>query len=119
MVIALAKGIIKKITVSKKTGIPRKKLLIKKPMGAFSLPVNFSINRIIRSAAPLSSIDLPIMAAMAIRMPILVQVLPNSVAIFSPILLWDNFTASAAELPFNIKKCSIEMAGVSKATTKA
>jgi hypothetical protein len=71
------------------------------------------------SAAPLSSMDLPIIAAIAIRMPTLEQVLPNSIAIRSPILLCDCCSASAAEMPLDRKNCSTDADGVSSATTNA
>ena len=99
ILIAFANGIIKKITVSTNTGMVKKKLLKMKPIAECFSPVTFNMARIILSAAPLSSIDFPMIAAIAIKIPILAQVFPNSVPIRSPILLCDNFNASAAAVP--------------------
>ena len=118
-VMALARGIIKNMTVSKNTGIPKKKLPKRKANGALSTPVNFNKDRMIRSAAPDSNMHFPMMAAMAINMPILAQVLPNSVAIRSPTLFLENDNAAPASMPLERANCSKIVAGVKRATTKA
>ena len=102
---ALANGIIKNKTVSKNTGIPRKKLLTKKAMGALSIPVNLRIDLMMRSAAPLSNMHLPMMAAIAINIPILAQVFPNSVAMRSPILFFAKDNAAAGVSPLSMANC--------------
>ena len=116
---ALARGIIKNMTVSKNTGIPKKKLPKRKANGALSTPVNFNKDRMIRSAAPDSNMHFPMMAAMAINMPIFAQVFPNSVAIRSPTLFLENDNAALASIPFERANCSKIVAGVKRATTKA
>ena len=116
---ALARGIIKNITVSKNTGIPRKKLPKRNANGALSTPVNFNNDRMMRSAAPDSNIHFPMIAAMAINMPILAQVFPNSVAIRSPTLFLEKDKAALASIPFDRANCSNIEAGVKIATTKA
>ena len=101
----MANGIIKNNTVSKKTGIPKKKLLIRNAIGALSIPVNFRMDRMMRSAAPLSNIHLPMIAAMAINIPILAQVFPNSVAMRSPILFFANDNAAVGDIPLSMANC--------------
>jgi hypothetical protein len=107
------------VDLEKKTGIPKKKLLPKKVMGALLMPVTFKVDRTILSAAPLSNIHFPIIEAMAIRIPICPTVVPNRLATLSPMELLANLLADAGSIPVPKAYCSIEMAGVIQATTRA
>ena len=64
--------------MSKKTGIANTKPLIIKPKEAFFSPVKLTAARTIRSAAPLSSMHLPMIAAIAITIPIAPAAVPNA-----------------------------------------
>jgi hypothetical protein len=99
--------------------MPKKKLPNKNVRGAFEMPVTFNIDRTILSAAPLSSIHFPIIDAMAIRIPICLQVLPNSSAILSPMCLPDICFAASGVDPLLMANCSIAEPGVISDTTKA
>ena len=118
-VIAFANGIIKKITVSKKTGIPKKKLPVKKANGALLIPTTANKDRIMRSAAPEDNIHFPIMAAIAIKIPTLAQVFPNSVVTRSPKLFLAKANAAAGFMPLDNPNCSIADIGVKYPTNKA
>ena len=79
--------------------MPKVKPLPRKAIGARFSPTNLSVERTMRSAPPLSRRHLPMMAAIAIRIPIFPQVAPKPLAIRLPIGISANFCAASSVLP--------------------
>jgi hypothetical protein len=77
MDIARANGIRRKKTVSKKTGIDKTKPLARRTNPAFFSPKTDNKYRTIFSAAPLCIMQVPTMAAKAIKSPMPPAVLPK------------------------------------------
>jgi hypothetical protein len=77
------------------------KPLDKNAAGALFSPNNFSAALTILSAAPLRNKQVPMMAAMAIKIPILDAVFPNAVAILFPSGWLTKAEISASDIPFD------------------